>query len=203
MRPLVTEGSRLFTRGFVRLPTTPLRILERGGTKAQAGWFLAACTCASAFVAPVMGALADPLGRKRRRSGDEPLSRRVRIRRGHRLCRHAVARSRDRPAIAFLHRIRDHDPRDAHPHSAPRRPVRAHAHLSTRPFSYSARAAAAPFRRKPGEHHRLRHPLRARFGGAYPAFTTFVLGYTDPRRRGSTFGSVIWAFDTGTVPGLS
>jgi MFS family permease len=39
------------------------------------------------------------------------------------------------------------------------------------------------------------------FGGAYPAFITFVLGRTDPRRRGSTFGSVIWAFDTGIGTG--
>ncbi|MHB0968640.1 MAG: MFS transporter [Thermoanaerobaculia bacterium] len=80
MRSTVTEGSRLFTRSFVRLwifafvaflsafqlfPTIPFRIIELGGTKAQAGWFLATYTYASAFAAPVMGALADRLGRKR------------------------------------------------------------------------------------------------------------------------------------------
>lgn len=35
------------------------------------------------------------------------------------------------------------------------------------------------------------------FGGMYPAFVTFILGATDPRRRARTFGSIVWAFDTG------
>jgi MFS family permease len=35
------------------------------------------------------------------------------------------------------------------------------------------------------------------FGGMYPAFVTFILGSTDPRRRARTFGSIVWAFDTG------
>ncbi|HVT02315.1 MAG TPA: MFS transporter [Thermoanaerobaculia bacterium] len=39
------------------------------------------------------------------------------------------------------------------------------------------------------------------FGGAYPAFMSFVLRFTDPERRGTTFGSVIWAFDTGIGSG--
>ena len=39
------------------------------------------------------------------------------------------------------------------------------------------------------------------FGGAYPAFVTFVLGRTDPQRRGATFGSILWAFDTGIGTG--
>ena len=39
------------------------------------------------------------------------------------------------------------------------------------------------------------------FGGAYPAFTTFVLGHADPERRAATFGSVLWAFDTGIGSG--
>ena len=34
-------------------------------------------------------------------------------------------------------------------------------------------------------------------GASFPAFMTFVVGNTDERRRGRTFGSVIWAFDTG------
>jgi MFS family permease len=39
------------------------------------------------------------------------------------------------------------------------------------------------------------------FGAAYPAFMTFVLGHTEARRRGATFGSVLWAFDTGIGTG--
>lgn len=39
------------------------------------------------------------------------------------------------------------------------------------------------------------------FGGMYPAFTAFVLGRTDPERRGATFGSIVWAFDTGIGTG--
>ena len=35
------------------------------------------------------------------------------------------------------------------------------------------------------------------FGLAYPAFATFILGNTDPLRRARTFGSMVWAFDTG------
>lgn len=41
----------------------------------------------------------------------------------------------------------------------------------------------------------------AGFGGAYPAFANFVLGRTDPARRGATFGSIVWAFDTGIGTG--
>jgi MFS family permease len=46
-------------------PTIPFRVMDLGGTKAQAGFFLAAYTYASALSAPLMGALADSLGRKR------------------------------------------------------------------------------------------------------------------------------------------
>jgi MFS family permease len=41
----------------------------------------------------------------------------------------------------------------------------------------------------------------AGFGGAYPSFASFVLNNTDPRMRGRTFGSIIWAFDTGIGSG--
>lgn len=34
-------------------------------------------------------------------------------------------------------------------------------------------------------------------GASFPAFMTFIVTHTDPARRGRTFGSVIWAFDTG------
>jgi MFS family permease len=54
-----------FFSAFQLLPTIPLHILEIGGSKAQAGWFLAVYTYASAFAAPLMGNLADHLGRRR------------------------------------------------------------------------------------------------------------------------------------------
>jgi len=55
-----------FFSAFQLLPTIPLRISEQlHGTKAQAGWFLAVYTFASAFAAPLMGNLADHLGRRR------------------------------------------------------------------------------------------------------------------------------------------
>jgi MFS family permease len=34
-------------------------------------------------------------------------------------------------------------------------------------------------------------------GGSFPAFMTFVVANSDPATRARTFGSVIWAFDTG------
>ena len=34
-------------------------------------------------------------------------------------------------------------------------------------------------------------------GASFPAFMTFVVQHTDEARRARTFGSVIWAFDTG------
>ncbi|HEX8253058.1 MAG TPA: MFS transporter [Thermoanaerobaculia bacterium] len=34
-------------------------------------------------------------------------------------------------------------------------------------------------------------------GASFPAFMTFVVAHTDEHRRARTFGSVIWAFDTG------
>ena len=39
------------------------------------------------------------------------------------------------------------------------------------------------------------------FGAAYPAFATFILANTDPERRARTFGSIVWAFDTGIATG--
>jgi MFS family permease len=54
-----------FFSAFQLLPVIPLRILQLGGTKAQAGWFLTVYTFASAFAAPVMGTIADHIGRKR------------------------------------------------------------------------------------------------------------------------------------------
>jgi MFS family permease len=35
------------------------------------------------------------------------------------------------------------------------------------------------------------------FGGAWPAFSSYVLTHTDPARRARTFGSIVWAFDLG------
>src|SRR5204863_3630031 len=39
------------------------------------------------------------------------------------------------------------------------------------------------------------------FGAAYPAFATFILANTDDNRRARTFGSIVWAFDTGIGTG--
>jgi MFS family permease len=54
-----------FFSAFQLLPAIPFRILELGGNKAEAGWFLAVYTFGSAFAAPIMGSLADQLGRRR------------------------------------------------------------------------------------------------------------------------------------------
>ena len=54
-----------FVSAFQLFPTIPFRVLDLGGTKAEAGLFLAAYTYASALSAPIMGTIADHLGRKR------------------------------------------------------------------------------------------------------------------------------------------
>lgn len=54
-----------FFSAFQLLPAIPFRIIQLGGSTAQAGWFLAVYTYASAFAAPLMGSLADHIGRKR------------------------------------------------------------------------------------------------------------------------------------------
>jgi len=54
-----------FFSAFQLLPVNPFRILQLGGSTAQAGWFLTAYTFASAFSAPVMGTIADHVGRRR------------------------------------------------------------------------------------------------------------------------------------------
>jgi MFS family permease len=43
--------------------------------------------------------------------------------------------------------------------------------------------------------------MGAGFGGAYPAFTSFLLGRTPDERRAATFGSILWAFDSGMALG--
>jgi MFS family permease len=55
----------VFLSAFQLLPTAPFRILDLGGTKVAAGLFLGFLTYASAFSAPLTGALADRLGRRR------------------------------------------------------------------------------------------------------------------------------------------
>ena len=54
-----------FFAAFQLLPAVPFRIMAIGGTKAQAGWFLSVYAFASALSAPLMGNLADHVGRKR------------------------------------------------------------------------------------------------------------------------------------------
>ncbi|HET8645925.1 MAG TPA: MFS transporter, partial [Vicinamibacteria bacterium] len=55
----------VFLSAFLLLPTAPLRILALGGSSVAAGAFLGLLTYASAFTAPLTGALADRLGRRR------------------------------------------------------------------------------------------------------------------------------------------
>jgi MFS family permease len=55
----------VFLSAFQLLPTAPLRILELGGTTFAAGLFLGFLTYASALSAPVTGALADRVGKRR------------------------------------------------------------------------------------------------------------------------------------------
>ena len=54
-----------FFSAFQLLPVIPLRILDLGGSKAAAGLFLSVYTLSSAFAAPVMGTVADHIGRRR------------------------------------------------------------------------------------------------------------------------------------------
>jgi len=76
----VAASDRLFTRRFLTmcaftftvflsafqlLPTAPFRVLDLGGTEAEAGLFLGFLTFASAGSAPFTGALADRVGRRR------------------------------------------------------------------------------------------------------------------------------------------
>ena len=55
----------VFLSAFQLLPTAPFRILALGGSKFAAGMFLGFLTYASAFSAPVTGALADRIGKRR------------------------------------------------------------------------------------------------------------------------------------------
>ena len=55
----------VFLSAFMLLPTAPFRILDLGGGEAEAGLFLGLLTYASAFSAPVTGALADRIGKRR------------------------------------------------------------------------------------------------------------------------------------------
>jgi len=57
--------STVFVSAFLLLPTAPFRILSLGGSESQAGLFLGFLTYASAFTAPLTGAFADRLGKKR------------------------------------------------------------------------------------------------------------------------------------------
>jgi MFS family permease len=55
----------VFLSAFMLMPTAPFRILDLGGREAEAGLFLGLLTYASAFSAPITGALADRIGKRR------------------------------------------------------------------------------------------------------------------------------------------
>jgi len=55
----------VFLSAFQLLPTAPYRILAMGGGPFAAGLFLGFLTYASAFSAPLTGALADRIGKRR------------------------------------------------------------------------------------------------------------------------------------------
>jgi MFS family permease len=54
----------VFLTVFHLIPTVPFRIKALGGTEREAGWFLGLLTFASAFSAPLTGAVADRVGRR-------------------------------------------------------------------------------------------------------------------------------------------
>lgn len=54
-----------FFSAFQLLPVIPMRMVALGGSKATAGMFLFVYTFASAFAAPIMGTIADHIGRRR------------------------------------------------------------------------------------------------------------------------------------------
>src|SRR5258708_38093497 len=54
-----------FFAAFQLLPAIPFRILDLGGSKAEAGWVLSGYTFAGPFLAPVVGNLAGHFGPRR------------------------------------------------------------------------------------------------------------------------------------------
>jgi MFS family permease len=54
-----------FFSAFQLFPVIPLRIMDLGATKGAAGLFLFVYTLSSAFAAPIMGSVADHVGRRR------------------------------------------------------------------------------------------------------------------------------------------
>jgi len=55
----------VFVSLFQLLPAAPYRVIELGGSTAAAGLFLGLLTYASAFSAPISGAIADRVGQRR------------------------------------------------------------------------------------------------------------------------------------------
>ncbi len=58
-------SSTVFVSAFLLLPTAPFRILNLGGSESQAGLFLGFLTFSSALTAPLTGAIADRVGKRR------------------------------------------------------------------------------------------------------------------------------------------
>jgi len=58
-------SATVFVSAFLLLPTAPFRILSLGGSESQAGLFLGFLTFSSALTAPLTGAIADRVGKRR------------------------------------------------------------------------------------------------------------------------------------------
>src|SRR5688572_12724190 len=55
----------VFLSAFQLLPTAPFHIMDLGGSRTEAGLFLGFLTYASAISAPITGAIADRIGKRR------------------------------------------------------------------------------------------------------------------------------------------
>ena len=60
-----TYSFTVFISLFQLLPAAPYRVIELGGSTAEAGLFLGLLTYASAFSAPLTGSIADRFGQRR------------------------------------------------------------------------------------------------------------------------------------------
>src|SRR5258705_377171 len=222
-----------FFSAFQLLPAIPLHILELGGSKAQAGWFLTVYTLCSAFAAPVMGTIADHVGRRRLLITASILFVGFSVAYGviHDLrlllLVGAIHGSMWSGILASASAIMS----EFIPESRRAQGLAWWGLSSTAAVSLAPAAglwifhlfgwvnlcieavlypslALVPIAFAILAVSKVRWEMMTSailfgicFGLAYPAFATFILGNTDPMRRARTFGSMVWAFDTGLGTG--